>query len=277
MSRSIHDRTQAFDGLAKNYNQARPTYPREMYDAIVEYWKAGNSSAVASKPPVIVDVGCGTGISTRALHAALNGNCDMMGIEPGKDMLTTAINASPENIQYKSGSAESIPVEDASVDIITAAQAAQWFKRPSFYNETQRALKRGGVVAIYENNRDWENSKFLEKHEEFLEAHSVDPKTQERYSRHYRDFPYEKELAENFEDAKTYTFFWNRKMTPEKFLEMTKTSTQVKRATKAIGEKEVDRYILENANQHVGDDNQVDVSYNTKLYMARKPTFGPHL
>lgn len=277
MSRLVDqtERTQAFAGLAKNYDQARPTYPVKMYEEVIQYWKEGAVAKISD--PVIVDVGCGTGISTRAFYAALNGKCDITGVEPGKDMLATAIEASPENIKYREGSAESIPVADASVDIITAAQAAQWFKRPAFYNEAQRALKPGGVVAIYENNRDWENSKFLEKHEEFLEVHSVDPKTQERYSRHYRDFPYEQELAAKFTSVKTCTFFWNRKMTPEGFLEMAKTSTQVKRATKAIGEKEVDRLILENARGHVGADEQVDVPYNTKLYMAKKPIFGPHL
>lgn len=262
------DRTQAFEGLARNYDRARPTYPRELYDAIVKYWKEGAGSDTSM--PVIADVGCGTGISTRAFHAALDGHCDMIGVEPGRDMLATAVKASPADIMYREGGAESIPVADASVDIVTAAQAAQWFKRPLFYQEAQRVLKPNGIVAIYENNRDWEHSEFLAKHEEFLEAHSIDSETQEKYSRHYRDFPYEAELAENFKNAKTLTFFWNRRMTPEGFLEMAKTSTQVKRAIKAIGEQETDRLILANAHEHADTDEQVDVQYNTKLYIARK-------
>jgi len=259
---------QAFEGLAKSYDRARPTYPHEMYNTIVQTWKE-NVSSETSKP-LVVDVGCGTGISTRAFYNALEGNCNIIGVEPGRDMLASAIENSPTNILYKEGSAEAIPVDSESVDIVTAAQAAQWFNRNLFYCEVQRILKPNGVVAIYENNRDWENSDFLAKHEEFLEKYSVDTNTQEYYSRYYRNFPYENELVEKFKNKKTSTFLWNMKMSPTRFLEMAKTSTQVKRAIKATGVEEVDKLILKNACEHVGADEQVDVQYNTKLYIARK-------
>jgi SAM-dependent methyltransferase len=47
-------------------------------------------------------------------------------------------------------SAETAPVlGDASVDLVTVAQAAHWFDRPKFYAEVKRVLRPGGVVALW--------------------------------------------------------------------------------------------------------------------------------
>jgi SAM-dependent methyltransferase len=38
---------------------------------------------------------------------------------------------------------------DESVDLVTVAQAAHWFDRPTFYAEVRRVLRPGGVVALW--------------------------------------------------------------------------------------------------------------------------------
>lgn len=254
------DRTQAFDGLAEKYDIYRPSYPGDVYQSIINFLGVAGSTH-----PVIVDVGCGTGLSTRAFYKALSGQCNLIGIEPGNDMLNIAIKTPPAEIVYRKGHAESLPLENDSVDIVTAAQAAQWFNRIVFYTEAKRVLKSSGILAMYENNRDWKHSEFLRSYEEFLEFYS------EGYSRYYRDCQYEKELTDqNFKNVVTLSFCWNKKMTPEEFLAMAKTSTQVTRAINKIGIAEIDRVILENAKKHVGRDDKVDVPYITKLYMGRK-------
>lgn len=263
-----NDKTQAFEGLAKHYDEVRPTYPNKLYTAIMQYWQS--TTGLEESTPTIADIGCGTGISTRAFHQAVAGQCHMIGIEPGKDMLATAREASPEAIVYQEGPAESIPLADASVNIVTAAQAAQWFKRLDFYAQARRILKNNGVIAIYENNRDWQKSALLDAHETFLETHSVNAETQKHYSRHYRDIPYTQELAANFRDAQELEFSWTRKMPPNDFLAMTLTSTQTQRAVSHIGEARVKELILANAHAHIGADGLVEVPYNTKLYIARK-------
>ncbi len=274
---------QAFTGLAKNYNKARPSYPTELLTAIRTFFSKLSPMAVPNSNhidsidvgsttvmPVIADIGCGTGISTRAIFDALSKNCTVIGIEPGTDMLTAARHSSPEEITYIEAPAESLPLEPESVDIITAAQAAQWFDRPAFYAEARRVLKPNGVIAIYENNRDWQNSAFLETHEAFLESYSIDMASGKKYSRHYRDFPYEAELSENFADAHTQAFPWTRKMTPHDFLLMAQSSTQVKRAEENIGRSRLEALILANATKHSAKDQQVEVNYRANLYMARK-------
>lgn len=70
--------TERFTGLATIYGQARPTYPPELVRWCLEQ---------APTPGVIVDLGCGTGISTRLF--ATTGH-PVIGIDPNGDMLATA-------------------------------------------------------------------------------------------------------------------------------------------------------------------------------------------
>ncbi|TAK76024.1 MAG: class I SAM-dependent methyltransferase, partial [Gammaproteobacteria bacterium] len=187
----MKDKSQEFAGLAENYEKARPTYPKEMFDDLIDFWN--QNKIPTNTQPIIADVGCGTGISTRAIYHAFEGKCKVYGIEPGNDMRITAEAVTQEPIIYINGSAESIPLLDASIDIVTTAQAVQWFDRPKFYVEVHRILKEGGVVAIYENNRDWKKSRFLEKYEELLEQYAYKDDGSQ-YSRFYRDFSYDEEL-----------------------------------------------------------------------------------
>ena len=50
---------------------------------------------------------------------------------------------------FRFGSAEDLPVEDSSVNLITAGRAIQYFDFPKFFKECQRALAPGGIVAFY--------------------------------------------------------------------------------------------------------------------------------
>lgn len=264
---NINNKKQAFDDLSVDYEKARPTYPKELYIALLTVWKKGHKGNI--KTPLVVDVGCGTGISTRAIYHALAGQCDVYGVEPGDAMRGTAEEITKESIKYINASAEKLPFEEGTVDIVTAAQAAQWFDRPKFYAEVLRILKFGGIVAIYENNRDWQNSEFLAKHETFLETYA-DKSDGTKYSRYYRDFDYAGELKKIFHHVETQTFTWERKMLPEAFLTLAKSSTQVQRAIKNLGNAKAESLILENVNAYCNVDGTVDILYNTKLITAKK-------
>ena len=52
------------------------------------------------------------------------------------------------------GTAESIPLPDASVDVVTVAQAFHWFDAPAALAEIARVLKPGGWLALLWNERD---------------------------------------------------------------------------------------------------------------------------
>ena len=54
-----------------------------------------------------------------------------------------------ERIVYSVASAESSGLPDASVDLVTVAQALHWLDRPRFYAEAQRVMKPDGIIAVF--------------------------------------------------------------------------------------------------------------------------------
>ena len=53
-----------------------------------------------------------------------------------------------DNIDYMEGSAENIPVEDKSVDLVVARTAAHWFDLEKFFDEVNKVLKSTGCLVI---------------------------------------------------------------------------------------------------------------------------------
>jgi ubiquinone/menaquinone biosynthesis C-methylase UbiE len=53
------------------------------------------------------------------------------------------------NVTYQHGDAHSIPLQDSSVDLVTAASALHWFDLPRFYREVRRVLKPHGCLAAW--------------------------------------------------------------------------------------------------------------------------------
>lgn len=54
-----------------------------------------------------------------------------------------------DRVYYFVSPAESTPLADHSIDLITVAQAAHWFDLPRFFTEAKRVLKPDGVLAIW--------------------------------------------------------------------------------------------------------------------------------
>ncbi|MCA8923884.1 MAG: class I SAM-dependent methyltransferase [Planctomycetes bacterium] len=128
-----------FADRADAYARWRPGYPAAALEAAL---------AGLPTPTRAVDVGCGTGISTRALHAA---GARTLGVEPDPRMLAQA--AAQGGPRYVVGRAEALPLADASQDLVFVAQAFHWFDRDRALREFQRVLRPGGRVALVWNLR----------------------------------------------------------------------------------------------------------------------------
>ncbi|MGI9013115.1 MAG: class I SAM-dependent methyltransferase [Phycisphaerales bacterium] len=142
--------TTYFTGKADGYAQHRPSYPETAIRAVLEG---------LSKPVEVIDVGCGTGIATRLLARALSRDGGRIrGIEPNADMraAAAAFASDPDDalIEYHHGTAEAMNVDDASVDLIVAAQAFHWFEADRALREFRRVLRPGGRLALMWNLRD---------------------------------------------------------------------------------------------------------------------------
>lgn len=138
----------SFGTGAEVYDRARPRYATE---AIV--W------AVGDRPCRVLDLGAGTGILTRQL-AELGHR--VSAVEPDEQMLgrlRAAVDrqlgsTAAEHVRSRLGSAEQIPLPDASVDVVMAGQSYHWFDPGPAHDEIARVLVPGGVFAPIWNLRD---------------------------------------------------------------------------------------------------------------------------
>jgi SAM-dependent methyltransferase len=141
------DPTGRFTGLADLYSRHRPDYPGPAIDYIM--------ACCGLKPgALLVDVGCGTGISSRQLAER---GLRVIGIEPNADMRrqAQAVSHNPQGSEpeYRAGQAEATGLETGVADAVLAAQAFHWFDPEPTLREFHRILKPGGWVALMWNER----------------------------------------------------------------------------------------------------------------------------
>ena len=133
------DPARSFGSVAEAYDRGRPTYPA---DAVA--WLAGGEAKV------VLELAAGTGKLTRELvdqgHA-------VFATEPDEAMLALLRERVPE-VSAKVATAEEIPANDRSVDVVVVAQAFHWFDHEVALAEIARVLKPGGHLALVWNSRD---------------------------------------------------------------------------------------------------------------------------
>lgn len=140
--------TSRFSGLADIYAKYRPGYPLEALDYIMSRCQLGPNS-------LLVDVGCGTGISSRLF--AMRG-VPVIGIEPNAEMRQRAaaelLSPGMPIPVCRDGTAEATGLADAHVDVVLAAQAFHWFEPNAALQEFHRILKPEGWVVVVGYERD---------------------------------------------------------------------------------------------------------------------------
>ncbi|EST04849.1 Methyltransferase type 11 [Kalmanozyma brasiliensis GHG001] len=150
---------------AASYLAFRPSYPRWVHDKVLAY-HFGRSPSSSASSQLAVDLGCGPGISTLSLLPHFS---RVIGVDPSSKMVDAAVTPDTPNlpsnlipdpadgptgqlgqIEYRQGYSESLDfLQDGSVDLITAGQAAHWFDYPSFWREATRVVRPGGSVCLY--------------------------------------------------------------------------------------------------------------------------------
>ncbi len=158
--------TSRFSDRVENYVRYRPGYPSHVLETLTEECGLMPSHRVA-------DIASGTGIWTKMLLE--NGNA-VYGVEPNEDMRHAGERLLTGFPMFTSidGNAEATALPDASVDFVTAAQAAHWFDRERARQEFVRILKPGGWLVLLWNEREVDTTPFLRDYEQLLLAYGTD-------------------------------------------------------------------------------------------------------
>jgi len=151
----VVERARSFDRAAEEYERARPEYP----SAVLDRLPLGPDAEV-------LDLGAGTGKLTRLLTQRYR---HVTAVEPLDGMRAILERVVPAATSV-AGSAEAIPLPDASVDAVFAGQAFHWFANDEAIAEIARVLRPGGVLALIWNSPDDDRPTPLpEKYQAYLQ------------------------------------------------------------------------------------------------------------
>ncbi|MGB8012615.1 MAG: class I SAM-dependent methyltransferase [Terriglobales bacterium] len=160
--------TARFSDRVENYVRYRPGYPPEVLDLL--------RTECGLRPyHIVADIASGTGVFTRLLLE--NGN-SVFAVEPNAEMRERGahqLEGYPRVVSV-AGTAEETTLRSASVDFVTAAQAAHWFDLPRARAEFVRILKPGGWCVLLWNERNTASTPFLRDFEQLLLTYGTDYK-----------------------------------------------------------------------------------------------------
>lgn len=124
-----------FSSASDRYAAFRPDYPTALYT-----WLA----SLCAEHDVAWDCATGSGQAAAGLAPHFR---EVVASDASAGQIAHA--QGPENVFFRVATAESSGLADASVDLVTVAQAAHWFDLPRFHAEARRVLKPGGVIALW--------------------------------------------------------------------------------------------------------------------------------
>jgi SAM-dependent methyltransferase len=129
----------SFGNVARAYNEARPEYADGALSRAAEVLELGKDARV-------VDLAAGTGKLTRRLLESFG---EVVAVEPD-DRMRAVLEATTPGADARAGTAEGIPLPDASADAVFAADSFHWFDGAVAVGEITRVLRpRGGLALLW--------------------------------------------------------------------------------------------------------------------------------
>ncbi|ODN92089.1 hypothetical protein L198_05761 [Cryptococcus wingfieldii CBS 7118] len=131
------------------YLHCRPSYPQRVYSLILAY-----HSAIRSSPQwgTLLDLGCGPGFVASELAPRFD---QTIALDPSATMVSIGLQPvgndkdGSKPIQYKVGKGENLEaagIQENSVDLVVAGQAAHWFDHTRVWPQLTRTVRPGGSV-----------------------------------------------------------------------------------------------------------------------------------
>jgi SAM-dependent methyltransferase len=129
----------SFGGIAGDYDRLRSGPAPAALDWLLP-----------ARRDVVVDLGAGTGLLTRALAERAG---HVIAVEPD-DRMRAVLTARSPGAEVLAGRGEAIPLPDASADAVLISSAWHWMDAASAAREVARVLRDGGRFGILWTGRD---------------------------------------------------------------------------------------------------------------------------
>ena len=150
--------------VAQQYALGRPHFHSQVVRRIKEY--VCTHQLIAN----VLDVGCGTGLSTTALREITE---NIVAVDISQQML--AMVPRDDHINYVASAGENLPIRDGRFDMVTVSSSFHWLDRSRFLPEAVRVLGPRGWLVIYDNYflgkmvgnpkyEVWNRSSYLERY-----------------------------------------------------------------------------------------------------------------
>lgn len=199
-----------FEAGAAAYEMARPGYPDEALALLVDELGIGPGT-------VVCDLAAGTGKLTRRL---VETGATVLAVEPVEGMRRQLATVLP-GVEAVAGTAEAIPRPDASVEVVTVAQAFHWFDARPALTEIARVLCPGGGLALLWNERD-ETSAWVAEMSRIIKWH-------DRTVSRYQHVSWPDIVAESgrFDPLQERTIAWDQVMTRDVLAERVRSISYI--------------------------------------------------
>jgi SAM-dependent methyltransferase len=242
----------SFGAAASAYESGRPEYPREAVEWLLA---PARREARALR---VADVGAGTGKLTRTI---LEVGADVVAVDPDAQMLA-ALRANVHGVPTFAGSAERMPLPDASVDAVLLGQAWHWVDPEPAAAEVGRVLRPGGVLGLVWNIRD-ESDPFARSLTAVMHASAAERLIAEGGP----------VVGEPFGELERRTWSWVRTMARAELLDMVASRSYVITAAPADRERILGEVgsLFEAACRVEDGVEVVDLPYRTEAFRGIRP------